>query len=153
MLNIKPCRNKIIFNGKDLIDINKSKNIFNIINIHIKKILHEYYDVIPKDNSLIEIQANNIDYNMSINGFTVLWKYNYMYFKEIISINDYNFTIYRGIKSFHQTDDNIRLLLYNYIDKFLRLNNFKTGIFLGGETYLFGKIFSDLINNIYYYFY
>lgn len=139
MLSIKPSRNKIIFNGKDLININKCENILNIVNVYIKKSLYEYFDDFPKDNSLIEIQANGIDYNVSINGLPVLWKNNYLYFKENITVNDYNFTIVRNIKSFHQTDDSIRISLYNYIDKFLRLHKFKTGIFLGGEMYLFGS--------------
>ena len=58
---------------------------------------------------------------------------------EKIEVADCSYQIVRNIRTFHQPDDNIRLALYNVLNQLLRKVDSIT--FLGGEMYIFGKIF------------
>jgi hypothetical protein len=72
---------------------------------------------------------------------------------EQIQIKMKTYDIYIHINTFRQTDQNMRLFIHNIIfdwisliHKSLNLSNNLFGIFLGGEMYIYGKIFDMICN-------
>ena len=72
---------------------------------------------------------------------------------EQIQIKMKTYDIYIHINTFRQTDQNMRLFIHNIIfdwisliNKSLNLSNNLFGIFLGGEMYIYGKIFDMICN-------
>lgn len=67
--------------------------------------------------------------------------------KDRFVIDDTIYTIYRHLKTFCQSDDTIRFLVHNCIYQYMKYNFGSInslGIFLGGECYLYGKVFDHL---------
>ena len=64
--------------------------------------------------------------------------------KDRFVINDTIYTVYRHLKTFCQSDDTIRFLVHNCIYNYIKysFSSFNSlGIFLGGECYLYGRVF------------
>lgn len=142
----KLCRNTILFTWKE------RNNIKSIVNNHIINIIQFFEQFIIIDDAIFNIQAN--EYNCAI---TII-KSNILEFNNIdnlfnivyLKINDVtikngiykdiikNETITRQICTFHQTDDNIKSVLYDVIID--NVNDIKQLILLGGEMYIFAKI-------------
>jgi hypothetical protein len=142
----KLCRNTILFTWKE------KNNIKLIVNNHIINIIQFFEQFIIIDDAIFNIQAN--EYNCAI---TII-KSNILEFNNIdnlfnivyLKINDVtikngiykdiikNEIITRQICTFHQTDDNIKSVLYDVIID--NVNNAKQLILLGGEMYIFAKI-------------
>jgi hypothetical protein len=70
----------------------------------------------------------------------------YLCINDVIFINHrlretyFDTIIYRNTNSFHQCDENIRIQLYNEI-KMLFVQQYDFVIFVGGEMYIYGKLF------------
>ena len=151
-------RNTISFVWSDLLsnlqsDLFLEKNyIYSITNSHIHKIIQflKKYDFDKK--TYITIQGNEYNYgliikNSNITDLTEVCQLFYISFLEINDIVIYNnkyldiikgTIIFRNIKSFHQTDDTIKDVLYDVILQ--ECNNYEELVCLGGEMYIFSKI-------------
>lgn len=112
--------------------------------------LHKLYITIQLTNmddlSLIfvcsDFDALNIQHIVNITPLNT----KYLCINNIIFINHrlretyFDTIIYRNTNSFHQCDENIRTRLYNEI-KMLFMQQYDFVIFIGGEMYIYGKLF------------
>ena len=148
-----PSRNKIKININDNIN-----NIKKITNFYVSSILSQPYIKSYFGNSEnIELIGNPDNQIIICNNE----KRNEI-IKDRFVINDTIYTVYRHLKTFCQSDDTIRFLVHNCIYQYIKysfssLNSL--GIFLGGECYLYGKVFDHFcyqklyitdIDSIYY---
>lgn len=148
---VQPLRNKISLFLNDNV---------NIIIPEIQLLIHFFRNNISK-NPYITIQITNMN-DISLIFICDFTEHDICHILNIIPhntrylcINNVNYInhrlretyfdtiIYRSSNSFHQCDENIRIYLYNEIKKIFEIQ-YDTFIFVGGEMYIFGKLF---VNN------
>jgi len=150
----KMLRNTISFVWSDLwSDLLLEKNYIHLItNNHIHKIIQFLKKYHFDEKTYITIQGNEYNYgliikNSNITDLTEVCQMFYISFLEINDVIIYNnkyldiikgTIIFRNIKSFHQTDDTIKDVLYDVILE--ECNNYEELLCLGGEMYIFSKI-------------
>jgi hypothetical protein len=130
-----PSRNKIKININDNIN-----NIKKITNFFVSSMLSQPYIKSYFDNSKEIELIGNPDNQIIIQNNE---KRNDI-IKDRFVINDTIYTIYRHLKTFCQSDDTIRFLVHNCIYNYIKysFSSFNSlGIFLGGECYLYGRVF------------
>src|SRR5579872_6211722 len=117
---LRPSRNKIkftLYSASTSTSTNDDEqktiiDVTNIVNMYIKKAIDKLFST--NFNGTVCIQANSC--NTVINTKTKS-------FREVIFINDVKYTIIRHANTFHQTDDNIRIPLYNCLTGLINKNN------------------------------
>ena len=127
--------------------IDQNSNIDDIIKISnnaIKKNIQSFYDINKKiaGNKLYLITSTGYYNKNSLANKNIM-------ISEKIIIDDQIFKISRHLLSFTQTDDTIRTLCHNIIYKlFIKYNKqFDTGVLIGGEMYIYGKIAHKFFKN------
>lgn len=135
-----PSRNKIKININDNIyDIKKITNFF-ISSMISQPYFQSYFDNSEFEYKEIELFGNPDNQIIIYNNKNE--KRNEI-IKDRFVINDTIYTVYRHLKTFCQSDDTIRFLVHNCIYKYMECMS-GLGIFLGGECYLYGKVFDHL---------
>ena len=146
-----PSRNKVILNNLDI--------DYNILQLNIKLIIQFYIKSIDFQSITIQCTNQN-DVGIEIIGqnITNIENMNLKYLKinddvfiqDYLTENYYNIEIKRSFDSFHQNDEAIRIQLYDIL-KSIIIIKYDTFYFIGGEMYLYGKIFINNYNNAYFY--
>jgi hypothetical protein len=151
-----PSRNKVVLNNLDI--------DYNILQLNIKLIIQFYIKSI--DFQSITIQCTNkndmgieiIGHNIYIHQFKNIENMNLKYLKinddvfiqDYLTENYYNIEIKRSFDSFHQNDEAIRIQIYDILKSIIKIK-YDTFYFIGGEMYLYGKLFINNYNNAYFY--
>ena len=130
-----------------------SENVSNIVNFSILHLIQFFKNYDFNSETQFIIQANEYNCGIIIDNFTLqqttlfddIHKYfNVVYFvvnktiiinKKFIDIIEKQI-IFRQFCTFHQTDDNIKLVIHNILSK----QKYQDLILLGGEMYIFSKI-------------
>jgi tRNA/tmRNA/rRNA uracil-C5-methylase (TrmA/RlmC/RlmD family) len=148
-----PSRNKVVLNNLDI--------DYNILQLNIKLIIQFYIKSIDFDSLIIQCTNQN-DVGIEIIGQNIQQfkniKMNLKYLKinDDIFIQDYLSEIYfdieikRSFNSFHQNDESIRIQIYEILKSNICIK-YDTFYFIGGEMYLYGKLFFDNYVNPYFY--
>ena len=161
-----PSRTKISFRITDIYKF----NYFNIVSDKLYLIIqfllnngnykhnytifaNSYENIIYCPNSSInQIKKLNLLNSNPKNKFISKSTLENLIIKERVYINDNQYTIYRHVNSFYQTDNTMRTLVHNYIYRIvINLGSINLGLLLGGEMYLYGHIFNDIIKNKIYF--
>ncbi len=129
-IELRPSRNKI--------EIDSTSNlgyIYKICNDKLKKIIQFYPLLQFKSNTYILYNQNIVLKHQAKN----------VMISEKIFVDDQIYTIHRHLLSFSQNDDTLRFAVHNAIYRFIKSKNiiFNKAILLGGEMYIFGKIFNS----------
>jgi len=131
----------------DQITLYAINNISNISDIYV---------IVYDNNDVTKSVINELNkYNKHIKFITES-DANNLIVEENIIINSKSFNIHRHINSFYQTDDSMRKFIHKSIyeevfklfDKLTKIstNIINNCIFLGGEMYIYGKIFDNLFD-------
>ena len=82
--------------------------------------------------------------------FYTIEQINDLIIEETITVNETKYSIKRHLNSFYQTDENQRKLIhkivYNEFRRCTRSLNDINALFLGGEMYIYGKIFDEFLS-------
>ena len=129
-IELHPSRNKI--------EIDSTSNlnyIYKICNDKLKKIIQFYPLLEFKSNTYILYNKNIVIKDHAKN----------VMISERIVVDDQIYTIHRHLITFAQNDDTLRFAIHNAIYRFIKSKNiiFDKAILLGGEMYIFGKIFNS----------
>ena len=125
MLKIK--LNKIVFTGLPILEICNEKLVEYLKDKKFEKDIT--YTIQSGDNGIF-IENNQI-------------------ILETIYVSQHPIQIERLFQTFHQNDDNVRLIIYDYIYNQIGSKSISNLLLIGGECYIYGKIIKSDMTDIY----